>query len=61
MGTRDGEVAQIFKNCFKEICIDGKPVKQVLNAQAGQLNAIMDELKVPCWQPDPAVAACRAA
>lgn len=61
VGTRDGEVAQIFKNCFKEICLDGKPVKQVLDAQATQLNAIMDQLKVPCWQPDPATAPCRAA
>lgn len=61
LGTRDGEVAQLFKNCFKEICLDGKPVKQVLDAQATQLNAIMDELKVPCWQPDPAGDPCRAA
>jgi multiple sugar transport system substrate-binding protein len=61
LGTRDGEVAQLFKNCFKEICLDGKPVKQVLDAQATQLNAIMDELKVPCWQPDPAGNPCRAA
>jgi multiple sugar transport system substrate-binding protein len=61
VGTHDGEVAQIFKNCFKEICLDRKPVKQVLDAQAGQLNAILDQLKVPCWQPDPAGAACRAA
>jgi len=61
LGTRDGEVAQLFKNCFKEICLDGKPVKQVLDAQATQLNAIMDELKVPCWQPDPAGKPCRAA
>jgi multiple sugar transport system substrate-binding protein len=61
LGTRDGEVAQLFKNCFKEICLNGKPVKQVLDAQAGQLNAIMDQLKVPCWQPDPAGSPCRAA
>ena len=61
LGARDGEVAQLFKNCFKEICLDGKPVKQVLDAQAAQLNAIMDELKVPCWQPDPAGQTCRAA
>ena len=61
LGARDGEVGQIFKNCFKEICLDGKPVQQVLDAQATQLNAIMDELKVPCWQPDPAGANCRAA
>ena len=56
-----GEVGQIFKNCFKEICLDGKPVKQVLDAQGAELNKIMDDLKIPCWQPDPAGADCRAA
>jgi multiple sugar transport system substrate-binding protein len=53
LASREGEVSQIFKNCFKEICLDGRPVRQVLDAQARQLNAILDELKVPCWRPDP--------
>jgi multiple sugar transport system substrate-binding protein len=61
LGTRDGEVGQIFKNCFKEICLDGKPVQQVLDSQATQLNAILDELKIPCWRPDPATDPCRVA
>ncbi|GLZ02319.1 ABC transporter substrate-binding protein [Actinoplanes sp. NBRC 103695] len=60
LGARDGEVGQIFKNCFKEICLDGKPVEQVLDAQAGELNKILAELKIPCWQPDPAGAECKA-
>lgn len=59
LGAKDGEVGQIFKNCFKEICLDNKPVKQVLDAQATQLNAILDGLKIPCWQPDPATDPCR--
>ncbi|MFS8478373.1 MAG: ABC transporter substrate-binding protein [Micromonosporaceae bacterium] len=59
LGAKDGEVSQIFKNCFKEICIDGRPVQQVLDAQAQQLNTILDELKVDCWQPDPAGQTCR--
>ncbi|MCP2168563.1 ABC transporter substrate-binding protein [Goodfellowiella coeruleoviolacea] len=53
LGKRDGEVSQIFKNCFTEICLDGKPVQEVLDAQAVQLNAILDQVKVPCWAPDP--------
>lgn len=61
LGARDGEVGQIFKNCFKEICLDGRPVRQVLDAQATELNKILDELKIPCWQPDPATDPCRAA
>lgn len=61
LGPRDGEVGQVFKNCFKEICLENKPVRQVLDAQAGQLNAILDELKVPCWRPDPVLSPCRVA
>ncbi|MEO3780830.1 ABC transporter substrate-binding protein [Micromonospora sp. B11E3] len=59
LGAKDGEVSQIFKNCFKEICLDSKPVRQVLDNQARQLNAILDELKVPCWKPDPDGQPCR--
>ncbi|WP_432832701.1 ABC transporter substrate-binding protein [Dactylosporangium sp. CA-092794] len=61
LGSKDGEVSQIFKDTFKQVCIDGKPVQPVLDNQAKQLNAILDEVKVPCWKPDPAAAACRAA
>jgi multiple sugar transport system substrate-binding protein len=59
LGAKDGEVAQVFKDCFKEICLDGKPVQQVLDAQAGKLNGILDQLKVPCWKPDPAGSPCK--
>lgn len=61
LGAKDGEVAQVFQNTFKEICLDGKPVQQVVEAQAARLNTILDELKVPCWKPDPAGSPCRAA
>ncbi|MEU2616045.1 ABC transporter substrate-binding protein [Micromonospora sp. NPDC007271] len=59
LGAKDGEVSQIFKNCFKEICLDSKPVQQVLDNQAKQLNTILDELKVSCWKPDPDGQPCR--
>jgi multiple sugar transport system substrate-binding protein len=61
LGAKDGEVAQVFKNTFKEICLDGKPVRQVLDAQAVKLNAILDEVKVACWRPDPVGSPCRVA
>ncbi|BCB77384.1 ABC transporter substrate-binding protein [Phytohabitans flavus] len=61
VGARDAEVGQVFKNVFKEVCLDGKPVQGVLDSQAGQLNAILDELKVACWRPDPAGSPCRVA
>ncbi|BCJ48798.1 ABC transporter substrate-binding protein [Actinoplanes sp. NBRC 14428] len=61
LGARDGEVGQIFKNCFKEICLDGRPVRQVLDAQARELDRILGELRIPCWRPDPAGNPCRVA
>jgi multiple sugar transport system substrate-binding protein len=59
LGSRDGEVSQVFKDTFKGVCLDGRPIQQVLDAQATQLNKILDELKVPCWRPDPAGQTCR--
>lgn len=61
LGERDGEVAQIFKDCFREICLDGRPVPEVLDNQGALLDAILEELDVPCWPPDPASDSCRVA
>ncbi len=63
VGSKDAQVSQAYTNCFREICLNGKPIQGVLDAQAGQLNAILDDLKVPCWRPDPVAsgAACRVA
>jgi len=56
LGTKDGEVSQVFKDCFKQICKEGKAPAVVLGAQAKILQAILDEAKVPCWAPDPVTA-----
>jgi multiple sugar transport system substrate-binding protein len=61
LGERDGEVSQIFKDCFREICLDGEPVAEVLERQGGLLDAILEELAIPCWQPDPVSDSCRVA
>jgi multiple sugar transport system substrate-binding protein len=61
LGAKEAEVSQLYKNVFKEICLDGRPVQQVLDGQARQLNAILDEAKVACWRPDTAGAPCRVA
>ena len=55
-------MAQLYKNCFQEICLNGKDVKSTLQAQGQQLNAILADLKVPCWPPDPVQAGqvCKA-
>jgi len=56
LGAKDGEVSQVFKDCFKQICKEGKAPTVVLGQQAKILQAILDEMKVPCWAPDPVKA-----
>jgi len=53
LGAKDGEVSQVFKDCFKQICKECKAPTVVLGQQAKILQAILDEVKVPCWAPDP--------
>lgn len=59
LGERDGEVSQIFKDCFQEICLDGRPPAEVLDRQGALLNEILADLHVPCWQPDPPSDHCQ--
>jgi multiple sugar transport system substrate-binding protein len=61
LSDREGEVSQIFKDCFREICLEGRPVAEVLDSQGAQLDAILEELDIPCWPPDPASDSCRVA
>lgn len=59
LGAKDGEVAQVFQNTFKEICLNNKPVQATVQDQANKLNAILEGVKVPCWKPDPAGNPCK--
>ncbi|MDR6508503.1 multiple sugar transport system substrate-binding protein [Arthrobacter oryzae] len=61
LGTKEGEVSQIFKNCFQEICLNNASVQPVLDRQAAELNTILKALNVPCWAPDPISTKCEVA
>jgi multiple sugar transport system substrate-binding protein len=61
LGAKDGEVSGVFKDCFTSICLDNRPIQPTLDQQARVLQRILDELKVPCWKPDPAGDPCRVA
>jgi len=61
LGAKEGEVSQIFKNCFQQICLETRPVQQVLDTQATQLNTILKGLNIPCWAPDPISTKCEVA
>lgn len=59
LGRREGEVSKVFKDSFRSIVLDGADIRTTLDQQARVLQGILDELKVPCWAPDPAADLCR--
>jgi len=59
LGTREGEVTKAFKDSFRAIILEGADIRSTLDNQARVLQGVFDELKVPCWAPDPATALCQ--
>jgi multiple sugar transport system substrate-binding protein len=53
LGERGGEINQIYRNAFDRIVLDGEDIQTVLEAEAANLQALMDETGAPCWDPDP--------
>lgn len=62
LGSRGGELNQIFRDAFTRIVIDGGEIQTVLDEQAVILQTLLDETGAPCWAPDPASeGACQLA
>ncbi|TVT51709.1 carbohydrate ABC transporter substrate-binding protein [Amycolatopsis rhizosphaerae] len=61
LGTREGEVTKAFKDSFQAIVLGGADIRSTLDKQAAVLQKVFDELKVPCWAPDPPAARCEVA
>jgi multiple sugar transport system substrate-binding protein len=53
LGERGGEINQIFRNAFDRVVINGEDVNTVLEEEAANLQALMNETGAPCWAPDP--------
>ncbi|PXY20113.1 ABC transporter substrate-binding protein [Prauserella flavalba] len=58
LGTREGEVSKVFQDTFRSIVLDRADIRTTLDGQASVLQGILDDLKVPCWAPDPAAERC---
>jgi multiple sugar transport system substrate-binding protein len=54
LGERGGEINQIFRNAFDRVVLNGEDIQTVLNEEAANLQALMNETGAPCWAPDPA-------
>lgn len=62
LGSRGGELNQIFRDAFTRIVIDGGDIQTVLDEQAVILQTLLDETGAPCWAPDPtSEGACQLA
>jgi len=59
LGAKDGEMSQVFKDCFNEICLQGNAPKTVVPKYAATIATILEAAQVPCWSPDPAAAVCK--
>ncbi|WP_280268360.1 ABC transporter substrate-binding protein [Nocardia wallacei] len=59
LGKREGEVSKVFQDSFRAIVLGGADIRATLDQQARVLQGILDELRVPCWAPDPAAELCR--
>src|SRR5215217_7926364 len=48
LGKRDGEMSKIFRDAFTAIVLNGADIQKTLDAQAKNMQTILDETKVSC-------------
>jgi multiple sugar transport system substrate-binding protein len=53
LGERGGEINQIFRNAFDRVVLNGEDVTTVLEEEAANLQALMNDTGAACWAPDP--------
>ncbi len=53
LGSHSGEFDHIFTDTFQRIVLRGQDIHQVLEAEARQMQRVLDAAKAPCWSPDP--------
>ena len=52
LGARGGDMNQIYRNAFDRVVIDGEDVSTVLEAEAANLQTLLEDTGAPCWAPD---------
>ncbi len=59
LGDLGGKFNQVYIDTFQRIVLNNQDIAKVLDDEAVQLKAIMDQAKAPCWAPDkPSTGAC---
>ncbi len=60
LGTRGGEINEIFRNVFTRIVLNGEDIQTVFDEEGASLQTLLDETGAPCWPPDaPSEGACQ--
>ena len=59
LGARTGEFVPIYVDTFRLIAIEGRPIEEVLVAQARRLEELYRAMNAPCPPPDPPERPCR--
>lgn len=52
LGSRGGEINEIFRNAFNRIVVEGQDIETVLNEEGATLQTLLTETGAPCWAPD---------
>jgi len=59
LGSLGGRFNQAYTDTYERILLAGQDVRTVLDAQANEVRAILEEAGAPCWAPDkPSEGAC---
>lgn len=53
LGEQSGAYNEVFRDTFQRIVIDGEDPATALEAQAANLQAVLDTAQAGCWRPDP--------
>jgi multiple sugar transport system substrate-binding protein len=54
LGERGGELNDIFRSTFERIVLDGEDIATVLDEEAANVQALLNDTGAACWPPDPA-------
>lgn len=52
LGQKDGEMSKIFKDSFTAIVLQNADIGATLEAQAKNMQTLLDDTKAACWAPD---------
>jgi multiple sugar transport system substrate-binding protein len=53
VGERGNDINNIYRNAFDRVVINDEDVTTVLEEEAANLQALLDETGAACWAPDP--------